>query len=85
MGGRVEGDIYEISFRSTGFFNAFCRRPRLRTKDECGRHQWVNQCIDDSKGEPGATPAIARKYCMCMNEKMDDNETKTIMRWEKTH
>ena len=47
--------------------------------------KWVNQCIDDSKGEPGATPAIARKYCMCMNEKMDDNETRSITQWEKTH
>jgi hypothetical protein len=47
--------------------------------------KWVNQCIDDSKGEPGATPAIARKYCICMNEKMDDNETQSITQWEKTH
>ena len=47
--------------------------------------KWVNQCIDDSKGEPGATPAIARKYCICMNEKMDDNETQSISTWEKSH
>ena len=40
--------------------------------------KWINQFIDDSKGEPGATPAIARKYCICMNEKMDDNETQSI-------
>ena len=47
--------------------------------------KWINQCIEDSKGEPGATPAIARKYCICMNEKMDDNETQSITQWEKTH
>jgi hypothetical protein len=47
--------------------------------------KWVNQCIDDSKGEPGATPAIARAYCICMNEKMPDNETRSITQWEKTH
>jgi hypothetical protein len=35
--------------------------------------------------EPGATPAIVRAYCMCMNEKMDENETKSITQWEKTH
>jgi hypothetical protein len=38
-----------------------------------------------SKGEPGATPEIARKYCICMNENMDDNETQSITQWEKTH
>ena len=47
--------------------------------------KWVNQCIEDSKGEPGATPAIARKYCICMNEKMDDNETRSITQWEKAN
>ena len=45
--------------------------------------KWVNKCIDDNKG--GASPAIIRKYCMCMNEKMDDNETQSITQWEKTH
>ena len=45
--------------------------------------KWINQCIDDNKG--GAAPAIIRKYCMCMNEKMDDNETQSITQWEKTH
>jgi hypothetical protein len=47
--------------------------------------KWINQCIDDNRGEPGATPAIARAYCMCMNEKMDNNETQSITQWEKTH
>ena len=45
--------------------------------------KWVNRCIDDNKG--GAAPAVIRKYCMCMNEKMDDNETQTISTWEKSH
>ena len=47
--------------------------------------KWVNQCIEDNKGEPGATPAVARKYCICMNDKMDDTETRSITQWEKTH
>ncbi len=47
--------------------------------------KWVNQCISDNKGEPGATPAIVRAYCICMNEKMDDNETRTITQWEKAN
>ena len=45
--------------------------------------KWVNQCIDDNKG--GASDEIIRKYCMCMNEKMDDNEKQSITQWEKTH
>ena len=38
--------------------------------------KWINQCIADNKGQPGGTPDIVRKYCMCMNEEMDDNETR---------
>jgi hypothetical protein len=45
--------------------------------------KWINQCIADNKG--GASDAIVRKYCICMNEKMSDNETKSITQWEKTH
>lgn len=45
--------------------------------------KWVNRCIDDNKG--GAAPAVIRKYCMCMNEKMDNNETQSISTWEKSH
>ena len=27
--------------------------------------KWINQCIADNKG--GASDAIIRKYCVCMN------------------
>lgn len=47
--------------------------------------KWINQCISDNKGQPGATDPIVRKYCMCMNEKMSDNETQSISTWEKSH
>jgi hypothetical protein len=47
--------------------------------------KWINQCIDDNKGEPGGTPQIVRAYCVCMNEKMDNNETRSITQWEKSH
>ena len=47
--------------------------------------KWINECIDDNQGEAGATPAIARKYCMCMNERMDSNEAKSITQWEKSN
>jgi hypothetical protein len=45
--------------------------------------KWINQCINDNKG--GASAEIVRKYCICMNEKMDNNETQSITQWEKTH
>jgi hypothetical protein len=45
--------------------------------------KWINQCIDDNKGGAGAE--IVRKYCICMNEKMSNNETKSITEWEKSH
>jgi hypothetical protein len=45
--------------------------------------KWINQCIDDNKG--GASAAIIRKYCTCMNDKMDSNETQSITQWEKSH
>ena len=45
--------------------------------------KWINQCIDDNKG--GAKPEVIRKYCQCMNDKMDNNETRSISQWEKSN
>jgi hypothetical protein len=47
--------------------------------------KWINQCIQDNRGEPGGTPQIVRAYCVCMNEKMDNNETRSITQWEKAN
>lgn len=44
--------------------------------------KWINQCIADNK-RGGATAEVVRKYCICMNEKMDDNEKLSITQWEK--
>jgi hypothetical protein len=46
--------------------------------------KWINQCVKDNKDE-GAKESVVLKYCTCMNNKMDDNETKSITQWEKTH
>jgi hypothetical protein len=40
--------------------------------------KWINECIQDNRGEPGGTPPIIRAYCICMNEKMGSNETRSI-------
>jgi hypothetical protein len=45
--------------------------------------KWINQCISDNKG--GASSDVVRKYCICMNEKIDNNETQSITQWEKSH
>jgi len=45
--------------------------------------KWINQCLRDNKG--AAKEDVVRKYCVCMNNKMDDNETQSITQWEKSH
>lgn len=46
--------------------------------------KWVAQCIADNKDAKVSIEVIT-KYCTCMNNKMDDNETLSITQWEKTH
>jgi hypothetical protein len=46
--------------------------------------KWINKCMVDNKDE-GAKESVVRKYCVCMNDKMDSNETQSISQWEKTH
>ena len=46
--------------------------------------KWIAKCVRDNKDE-GATVAVVKKYCSCMNDKMDKNETASITTWEKTH
>ena len=46
--------------------------------------KWVNQCMKDNKDE-GAKEEVVRKYCVCMNDKMEDNETRSITQWEKAN
>lgn len=60
-------------------------QPALAQKMDADDLKWINQCISDNKGEEGGTPAIIRAYCICMNEKMDDNETQSITQWEKAN
>ncbi len=45
---------------------------------------WINQCVADNKKE-GATEDVVRKYCVCMNNAMGNEETKSVSEWEKTH
>jgi hypothetical protein len=46
--------------------------------------KWINQCISDNKDE-GQTAPVVRAYCTCMNNRMSDNETRSITQWEKAN
>ncbi|MBI2770814.1 MAG: hypothetical protein HYX47_14400 [Burkholderiales bacterium] len=46
--------------------------------------KWIKQCQADNKDE-GAKPEVITKYCTCMNDKMDNNETRSITQWEKAN
>jgi hypothetical protein len=45
--------------------------------------KWINQCIADNKGLTKAD--VIRKYCMCMNEEMDDSDSRSITQFEKAN
>ncbi|MDO8606557.1 MAG: hypothetical protein Q7R40_08480 [Phaeospirillum sp.] len=46
--------------------------------------KWVTKCLKDNSDAKVAIEVVT-KYCTCMNDKMDSNETKSISAWEKTH
>ena len=46
--------------------------------------KWVAQCLVDN-ADAKVSPAVVEKYCVCMNSKMGDNETRTITQWEKAN
>jgi hypothetical protein len=46
--------------------------------------KWIAQCMKDNK-DAKVSAEVIHKYCACMNNKMDDNETLSITQWEKTH
>lgn len=63
------------------FAAVFASSPAFADADDT---KWINQCIKDNKDE-GAKPEVVKKYCTCMNNKMDSNETKSITQWEKAN
>lgn len=46
--------------------------------------KWIARCLQDNKDEKVAV-AVITKYCTCMNDKMSENETRTITQWEKAN
>jgi hypothetical protein len=64
-----------------GSFTAGNRVQAQVTKDDVA---WINRCIADNK-DAMVSQDVVRKYCMCMNEEMDDNETRSITAFEKAN
>jgi hypothetical protein len=46
--------------------------------------KWVAKCVSDNAGAKNVSVEIITKYCTCMNNEMDDNETLSITAWERT-
>ncbi|CAA7620945.1 hypothetical protein [Magnetospirillum sp. SS-4] len=44
--------------------------------------KWVAKCVSDN-ADAKVSVEVVTKYCTCMNNKMDDNETLSITAWEK--
>ncbi|MEI6705909.1 MAG: hypothetical protein WCK96_02115 [Methylococcales bacterium] len=45
---------------------------------------WIAKCEKDNAKE-GAAAGTVTKYCSCMNNKMSEDEKKSITEWEKSH
>lgn len=46
--------------------------------------KWINQCLKDN-GDAKVSATIVAAYCACMNDKMSENETRSITEWEKSN
>lgn len=67
---------------ATLFLSAlFVTGPALADSDDL---KWVAQCLKDNS-DAKVSVEIVTKYCTCMNNKMDANETQSITQWEKAH
>jgi hypothetical protein len=69
--------IIAISCVSLAFFGCVARA-------DSDDDKWIARCMKDNKDE-GAKESVVYKYCSCMNDKMDKDETRSISEWEKTH
>ena len=64
-------------------FTAVIALPTSVSAQSADDKKWVAVCKKDNKDEAGATADILHKYCVCMNDKMDETEARTITEWEK--
>ena len=60
------------AFSSPGF---------AKTDDDPDR---IDQCVIDNRYK-GQSAETVQKYCLCINEKMPENEIQSIKQWKKNH
>ena len=58
-----------------------CTSAFAATSDDA---KWVAKCVGDNASAKNVTVEIITSYCTCMNNEMDNNETRSISTWEKT-
>ncbi|WP_439597016.1 hypothetical protein [Falsiroseomonas sp.] len=46
--------------------------------------RWINQCLRDNR-EARVSQSVVRAYCSCMNDRMSNNETRSITQWERAN
>jgi hypothetical protein len=58
--------------------------PALAQKQSADDTKWITECVSDNKDE-GQTAPVVLAYCSCMNNRMSNNETRSITQWEKAN
>ena len=58
--------------------------PALAQRQSADDTKWITACVSDNKDEGQSAPVVL-KYCTCMNNKMSNNETRSITQWEKAN
>lgn len=56
----------------------------LASAQSADDRKWVAQCLKDNS-DAKVSIQIVTTYCVCMNNKMSDNETRSITVWEKAN
>ncbi len=58
--------------------------PAFAQKQSADDTKWITACVSDNKDE-GQTAPVVLAYCTCMNNKMSNDETRSITQWEKAN
>ena len=58
--------------------------PASAQKQSADDTKWITECVSDNKDEGQSAPVVLA-YCTCMNNKMSNNETRSITQWEKAN
>ena len=75
----MKSKLFAAAIAAAFLMNAPAAFAQAMTADDLA---WINRCVADNK-RGGASQEVVRKYCMCMNEEMDDNERLSISAWER--